>query len=57
MKPHYRKVKGWNHHPGRNVYYIPMSKSEVRERRLAGAVIGTMVALVGGLIGWVVSMV
>ena len=59
MKPHYRKQKGWRRYPGhggRPVYYMAMSASEVKERRLLYALIGTIATLIGSGILWVVSL-
>ena len=58
MKPHYRKIKGYRRHPGRNgrpVYLMPMSRSEVREIRLLISLIGIVTMMVGAGILWAVS--
>jgi len=59
MKPHYRRHKGWRRNPGpggRPVYYMPMSREEVRERRLLYGLIGAFVTIVGSGILWVVTL-
>ena len=57
MKQHYRKFKGYKRYPGRTVYMVPVSKEEVRERRLLAAVISVSVALLGSGVMWMVSIV
>ena len=60
MKPHYHRFKGYRRYPGRGgrpVYYMPMSKEEVNERRLLFGLIGTFVTLIGSIILWGVSMI
>ena len=57
MERHYRRVRGYRRNPGRGgrpVYYMPMDKREVRERRFLYGAIGTMAALVCTVIVWVV---
>ena len=59
MKPHYSKFKGYSRHNGqrRPVYYMPMSTAEVKERRVLYGLIGTLVAMFGGVVLWTLSMI
>lgn len=58
MKQHYRRYKGFRRFPGRGgrpVYYFPMDRAEVIERRLAGFVIGGFVTMLAAVITWMVT--
>lgn len=60
MKPHYTRHKGYRRYTGwhdRPVYYMLMSKAEVRERWVLYGVIGSLVAMFGGAVLWILSMI
>jgi len=59
MEPRYARVKGYRRPglAGRPVYYIRMSREEIRERRLLAGVIATMAVLLSACILWVVSLI
>lgn len=59
-KVHYRRMRGYRRYPGRGgrpVYYLQMSDSEVRERRVLYGVIGILASMIGGAALWILSMI
>ena len=59
METRFARVKGYRRPglAGRPVYYIRMSREEIRERRLLAGLIGTVAVLLGACILWVVSLI
>lgn len=59
-KVHYRRMRGYRRYLGRGgrpVYYLQMSDSEVRERRVLYGVIGILASMIGGAALWILSMI
>ena len=57
---HYHRCKGYRRHPGRGgrpVYFVPMSRAEVNERRLMYGLIGSLTAVIGGVALWMTAMI
>ena len=60
MRLHYHRCKGWRRGPGRRgrpVYYMPMSRREVNERRLLYSLITIMALMIGALAMWAGGLV
>ena len=58
-KVHYRRERGYRRYPGihgRPVYYVQMTPEEVAGRRMLCTLIGVAVALLGGVVLWIMSM-
>lgn len=58
-KVHYRRERGYRRYPGihgRPVYYVQMTPEEVAGRRMLWTMIGVAVALLGGVVLWIMSM-
>ena len=60
MRLHYHRCKGWRRGPGRYgrpVYYMPMSRREVNERRLLYSLITIIALMIGALAMWAGGLV